>query len=134
MTEQLCDSPCVEWQGSKMTRGYGRKWIKERKRMEGAHRAAMAEIHGWEALEGKVVMHLCDNPPCVNVDHLRIATQSENMRDWSVKFDNASKTHCPKGHKYAEGQRRCRTCARQWARDNRGKGAWTWEKYQHETR
>jgi len=32
-----------------------------------------------------VVMHLCDNPPCVNVEHLRLGTQGENMADARAK-------------------------------------------------
>lgn len=47
----------------------------------GHHRVVMAEIHGWPALEGKVVKHLCHNPPCVNPDHLVISTQSSNIKD-----------------------------------------------------
>lgn len=30
---------------------------------------------------GEVVMHLCDNPPCVNPAHLRIATPKDNHHD-----------------------------------------------------
>ena len=110
---------CIEFDGCRTKRGYGRKYVGERKRTENAHRVVMAEIHGWEALEGMVVMHLCDNPPCVNPDHLRIASQSENMSDWSEKFDNAAKTHCPQGHRYDEQNtylfrngRKCRACHR----------------------
>lgn len=29
----------------------------------------------------KVIMHTCDNPPCVNPDHLEIGTQIDNIRD-----------------------------------------------------
>lgn len=28
-----------------------------------------------------VVMHLCDNPPCYRLDHLRLGTDAENMND-----------------------------------------------------
>lgn len=31
--------------------------------------------------EGVNVLHRCDNPPCFNIDHLYLGTQSENMRD-----------------------------------------------------
>ena len=30
---------------------------------------------------GKVVMHSCDNPRCVNPDHLSIGTQRDNILD-----------------------------------------------------
>jgi hypothetical protein len=52
----------------------------------------MAQIHGWPALEGKVVMHICDNPRCYRYDHLRIGTQQENIVDMNVKGRRAS-TH-----------------------------------------
>lgn len=31
--------------------------------------------------EGYVVMHLCDNPPCANPEHLKAGTQNENIQD-----------------------------------------------------
>lgn len=49
------------------------------------HRQVMADIYGEDAIRGKVVMHLCDNPPCINPEHLRIGTQADNMRDMSSK-------------------------------------------------
>jgi len=32
-----------------------------------------------------VVMHSCDNPPCVNPMHLRVGTQSENIIEAFIK-------------------------------------------------
>lgn len=32
-----------------------------------------------------VVMHFCDNPPCIEINHLKLGTQSENMIDASMK-------------------------------------------------
>jgi hypothetical protein len=35
--------------------------------------------------EGFVIMHTCDNPKCVNISHLRLGTQSENVQDMHDK-------------------------------------------------
>lgn len=31
--------------------------------------------------EGKVIRHTCDNPKCVNINHLELGTHKENMED-----------------------------------------------------
>lgn len=45
-----------------------------------AHRFAWFEIHG-EIPTRLQVRHLCGNPWCVNVDHLKLGTASDNRRD-----------------------------------------------------
>lgn len=42
-----------------------------------AHRVAFEKARG-PVPEGFVLDHICRNPPCVNVDHLRIVTQKQN--------------------------------------------------------
>jgi hypothetical protein len=37
--------------------------------------------HNGEIPEGMVIRHTCDNPGCINIDHLRIGTQADNVRD-----------------------------------------------------
>lgn len=49
-----------------------------------AHRVA-ATLAGLEVQPGHVVMHTCDNPPCVNPAHLRVGTQADNTRDMAEK-------------------------------------------------
>jgi hypothetical protein len=74
---------CWPWLGSKANKdGYGAFVIGKRYRL--AHRCAAALAFG-EVGTGKIVMHTCDNPPCVNPAHLRVATQADNMRDRSEK-------------------------------------------------
>ncbi|PHS59692.1 MAG: HNH endonuclease [Alteromonas sp.] len=51
--------------------------------MQFAHRVAYVEARGLgiEDIAGKVVRHRCDNPPCINPDHLELGTVADNNRD-----------------------------------------------------
>ncbi len=46
------------------------------------------------ALKGEVVLHTCDNPKCVNKDHLRKGTALDNSRDMVEKNRQASGERC----------------------------------------
>lgn len=44
----------------------------------------------WEKQNGEIpagqeIMHICDNPSCVNLDHLRTGSHAENIRDAHIK-------------------------------------------------
>lgn len=47
------------------------------------HRMAYCQHHGLHISEifGKIVMHTCDNPRCINPDHLRLGTTEDNIKD-----------------------------------------------------
>ena len=51
------------------------------------HRLVYMQHHNIDSkdMKGLVVMHLCDNPSCINIDHLRLATQLDNIRDRNNK-------------------------------------------------
>lgn len=76
-------SDCTIWDGPVWSQGrYGMDTIEGRSMT--AHRAAWIRANG-PIPEGMVVCHACDNGLCVNVAHLWIGTQSDNMRDCSRK-------------------------------------------------
>lgn len=70
--------------------GYGR--ITTRYGREGAHRISYRHHHG-EIAKGLYVRHKCDNPPCVNPDHLEVGTPKQNMDD------RDSRGHGPQGER-----------------------------------
>jgi hypothetical protein len=69
---------CWEWQGARDERGYGIFTIDGKNRR--AHRVAYRLTHGSLA-DDLVVRHTCDNPPCVNPEHLIGGTQLDNITD-----------------------------------------------------
>lgn len=69
---------CWLWMGAKNRCGYGQ--LTYQKKHITAHRASLM-IHGVEIPAGMMVCHSCDNPPCVNPQHLWIGTNSDNQKD-----------------------------------------------------
>lgn len=57
------------------------------KKCEYMHRVAYAKANGltMEELKGKHVCHTCDNPRCINPDHLFLSDNVGNMRDKALK-------------------------------------------------
>lgn len=69
---------CVEWLGAKKTSGYGMIYLGDQK--IAAHRYAWERANG-PIPDGGVIDHKCFNPPCVNVEHLRVATVAQNCQN-----------------------------------------------------
>lgn len=70
---------CHEY-NSRSTLSRGHKLVHHNGSMRLAHRV-MWEIVNGEIPDGLLVLHKCDNPKCVNVDHLYLGTYKDNMRD-----------------------------------------------------
>ena len=76
------DSNCWEWQRTKNQDGYGR--VKVFGVLKSAHRVAY-ELYTGDIPFGLQVLHSCDNPSCVNPEHLWLGTIKDNNVDKSTK-------------------------------------------------
>lgn len=88
-------SGCIEWLAYRMPNGYGtiREAGKNSRHLL-AHRAAWQLAKG-EIPAGMNVLHRCDNPSCVNVDHLFLGTQADNVSDMISKGRQPWKERTP---------------------------------------
>lgn len=81
------ETGCWEWnddlRGSDKDRLYGRFWTSDKKCV-GAHRYSWALVNG-PIPEGGYICHKCDNPKCVNPDHLFLSDHHGNMADMRQK-------------------------------------------------
>lgn len=75
-------TPCHVWRGATTKGGYGYFW--QGGHQVRAHRQAWVEAHG-PIPDGLIVCHACDNPPCVNVEHLFLGTSAQNTSDMVSK-------------------------------------------------
>lgn len=76
---------CLIKEGATVKGGYVKQSYQGRASL--AHRVAYCVHHGLTLadIDGQVVLHSCDNPPCVNPGHLSLGTASDNMRDMVAK-------------------------------------------------
>ena len=112
-------TPCWLWTAGLQGAGYGQFHPSPSVKV-------LAHRYAWELDSGAPpqdnILHRCDNPPCVNPNHLFEGTQTENMKDMVEKgrfVGNryGQRTHCGNGHEYTPentyiwaGKRQCRDC------------------------
>ena len=78
------DSGCWEWTASKAGKGYGQIKLPRQRRQIYAHQLSYL-IHKGEIPKGRYICHTCDNPGCVNPDHLFLGTAKDNLQDMKAK-------------------------------------------------
>lgn len=76
---------CIEWQ-----KGGGGEYgsVQFNGKRERVNRVSY-RLNVGEIPDGLFVCHHCDNPPCINPDHLFLGTQTDNMRDMASKGRSA---------------------------------------------
>jgi len=96
--KQFYKSPktgCWIWTGTRYKEGYGKFSISGHSYR--SHRL-MWELENDPIPDGLNVLHTCDNPPCVNPEHLFLGTQTDNIADMKNKGRQA------KGEKIAQSK------------------------------
>ena len=78
------ESGCWIWMASCAGMGYGQIKLPGERRQIYAHRLSYL-IHKGPLPEGKQICHTCDNPKCVNPDHLFVGTSQDNHDDMKEK-------------------------------------------------
>jgi len=118
------NSGCWLWTAAVDPNGYGNFHVNVHEGLKKAHRVS------WDLFRGSIpedtcVCHHCDNPPCVNPEHLFLGTTKDNMGDMSRKGrqNNQKKTHCKRGHPLTpennlahatrKGFRACAACSKE---------------------
>jgi HNH endonuclease len=102
---QISSAGCWEWTASRTPLGYGQVYFRGRRRL--AHRASWVVHRGEIPIDSTKygtanVLHRCDNPCCINPDHLFLGNQADNAND-AISKGRWGKRGC-KGEKHGRAR------------------------------
>jgi DNA invertase Pin-like site-specific DNA recombinase len=89
---EIQDNGCIIFQGSKDGKGYG-KYLTKNGKQATVTRAVLADKIGYVLPANIDACHTCDNPSCINPEHLWAGTRSQNLLDASKKGRTQGKSH-----------------------------------------
>jgi hypothetical protein len=89
---EIQDNGCIIFMGAKDGKGYGRYRTHDGK-LGTVSRAVLAAKVGYNLPYKIDACHTCDNPSCINPDHLWPGTRSQNLLDASKKGRTQGKSH-----------------------------------------
>ena len=78
------ESGCWLWTASTAGKGYGQIKLPKQRKQIYAHQLSYL-IYKGEIPAGVFVCHTCDNPKCVNPDHLFLGSAKDNQQDMKAK-------------------------------------------------
>lgn len=84
---------CLQWMGRVDKDGYGQFYLTHSKKVKAHHFAW--ELDNGPILAGLEIDHLCHNPGCVNVMHMELVTNKENVRRGWTKHDKCTGRFVP---------------------------------------
>ncbi|MEA4811174.1 MAG: HNH endonuclease [Anaerolineaceae bacterium] len=102
---RIVPGDCWEWAGTLNNAGYGIFRIAKENRNVLAHRYMLSLALGRDIPSDTDVCHVCDNPKCVNPEHLYLGNAYTNMHDMIAKRrDNKARGRNVHGVKLNEAE------------------------------
>lgn len=121
----VTETNCWEWNGKRHTHGYGLLTAPRLGLRNARVHRLMFGLRVRPLHDDEVVRHTCDNPPCLNPDHLLAGTMQDNSRDMVARQRQwtQGRMACPKGHDLTKPgackrDSRCVECARKRGREH----------------
>ena len=80
------ETKCIEYQGNCTDGEMGYLSVSVNGKKFKVHRLVAMLFHGLNIQDTRsIVLHKCDNPKCINPEHLKIGTQKDNIQDCIAK-------------------------------------------------